>query len=108
MVVFIWATISTVVINVNGSILGNAPRLATRLRALVSYSPSMPGDVTQPLSIIDSGDPRAAQELLPVVYDELRRLATSRMAREGPGQTLQPTALVSVVDIHRLSIMMLL
>lgn len=54
----------------------------------------MPGDVTQLLSAIDSGDSKAAEELLPLVYDELRKLAASRMANERDGQTLQPTALV--------------
>ena len=57
----------------------------------------MPSEVTQLLSALDHGDPRAAEELLPLVYEELRRLATSRMARETPGQTLQPTALVHEV-----------
>ena len=52
------------------------------------------GDVTQILSAIEAGDPRAAEELLPLVYDELRKLATARMADEKPGQTLQATALV--------------
>ncbi len=51
-------------------------------------------DVTRILSAIDQGDPQAAEQLLPVVYDELRRLATAKMARENPGQTLQATALV--------------
>jgi RNA polymerase sigma factor (TIGR02999 family) len=51
-------------------------------------------DVTQLLSAIDAGDPRAADRLLPLVYEELRRLAASRMAQEKPGQTLQATALV--------------
>jgi RNA polymerase sigma factor (TIGR02999 family) len=46
------------------------------------------------LNAIDSGDPKAGEELLPLVYDELRRLAASKMAGEAPGQTLQPTALV--------------
>ena len=54
----------------------------------------MPGDVTQLLCAIDSGDPKAAEELLPLVYEELRRLAAHRMANEQPGQTLQATALV--------------
>jgi len=54
----------------------------------------MPSDVMQLLSAIDSGNPKAAEELLPSVYDELRRLAASKMAQEKPGQTLQPTALV--------------
>lgn len=51
-------------------------------------------DVTRILSAIKSGDPRAAGELLPLVYDELRKLATARLAQEKPGQTLQATALV--------------
>jgi RNA polymerase sigma factor (TIGR02999 family) len=51
-------------------------------------------DVTQLLAAAESGDPRAAAELLPLVYDELRRLAAARLAGEKPGQTLQPTALV--------------
>jgi RNA polymerase sigma factor (TIGR02999 family) len=51
-------------------------------------------DVTRILSAIEQGDPRAAGELLPLVYDELRRLARQRLAREQPGQTLQATALV--------------
>ena len=51
-------------------------------------------DVTRVLQSIESGDAKAADELLPLVYDELRRLATHRMAQESPGQTLQPTALV--------------
>jgi RNA polymerase sigma factor (TIGR02999 family) len=54
----------------------------------------MPGDVTQLLSAIESGNPKAAEELLPLVYEELRRLAAHRMAQERPGQTLQATALV--------------
>jgi len=51
-------------------------------------------DVTQLLSAIDAGDSKAADQLLPLVYEELRKLAASRMAQEKPGQTLQPTALV--------------
>jgi RNA polymerase sigma factor (TIGR02999 family) len=51
-------------------------------------------DVTQLLSACAAGDPHAATELLPLVYDELRRLAATRLAEEKPGQTLQPTALV--------------
>ena len=51
-------------------------------------------EVTHILNAIDQGDPRAADQLLPLVYDELRRLAAARMARETPGQTLQATALV--------------
>jgi RNA polymerase sigma factor (TIGR02999 family) len=51
-------------------------------------------DVTQVLQAIGRGDGRASDELLPLVYDELRRLAAARMAQEAAGQTLQPTALV--------------
>ncbi len=51
-------------------------------------------DVTQILSQIEEGDGRAAEELLPLVYDELRKLAAAKMAKEDPGQTLQATALV--------------
>lgn len=51
-------------------------------------------DVTQILQAIDQGDPHAADQLLPLVYEELRRLAAAQMAREQPGQTLDATALV--------------
>src|SRR5437588_976978 len=51
-------------------------------------------DVTRILSQIDAGDPAAAEQLLPLVYDELRRLAAAKLAQEKPGQTLQATALV--------------
>src|SRR5262245_55310792 len=51
-------------------------------------------NVTDVLSAIESGDARAASELLPLVYDELRKLAAARLAGEQQGQTLQPTALV--------------
>ena len=52
------------------------------------------GEVTRILSAIENGNAQAAKELLPLVYDELRRLAASKLAHEIPGQTLQPTALV--------------
>ncbi|HZL88897.1 MAG TPA: ECF-type sigma factor [Pirellulaceae bacterium] len=51
-------------------------------------------DVTRILAQIDSGDPTAAKQLLPLVYDELRKLAAAKLAHEKPGQTLQATALV--------------
>ena len=51
-------------------------------------------DVTQILNAIEDGDPSAADELLPLIYDELRRLAAARMAKESPDHTLQATALV--------------
>src|SRR5262245_51055612 len=63
-------------------------------------------EVTQILSRIDSGDPTAAEQLLPLVYDELRKLAAARLSNEKPGQTLQATALVHeaylrLVDVDR-------
>src|SRR5437763_3588065 len=51
-------------------------------------------DVTRILSAIEQGDPHAAAQLLPLVYDELRKLAAQKIAQEKPGQTLQATALV--------------
>jgi RNA polymerase sigma factor (TIGR02999 family) len=66
----------------------------------------MMSDVTRILSQIESGDRKAAEELLPLVYDELRRLASRRMEQEPPGQTLQATALVHdayirLVDVEK-------
>ncbi len=63
-------------------------------------------DVTQILSQIAQGDPNAAEQLLPLVYDELRKLAANKLASEKPGQTLQATALVHdayirLVDVDR-------
>ena len=52
------------------------------------------GDVTEILSAIEQNDPRAAEQLLPLLYDELRKLAAAKLANEKPGQTLQATALV--------------
>src|SRR5262245_1376458 len=51
-------------------------------------------DVTRILSAIERGDPRAAEQLLPLIYNDLRKLAAQRLAQENPGQTLQATALV--------------
>jgi RNA polymerase sigma factor (TIGR02999 family) len=51
-------------------------------------------DITRILSAIKQGDPRAAEQLLPLVYDELRKLAAAKLAQEKPGQTLEATALV--------------
>src|SRR5262249_53992140 len=51
-------------------------------------------EVTEILLAIEQGDPKAAEELLPLVYDELRKLAARKLAQEKPGQTLQATALV--------------
>ncbi len=63
-------------------------------------------DVTQILSQIESGDPSAAEQLLPLVYHELRKLAAARLAHEKPGQTLQATGLVHeaylrLVDVEK-------
>src|SRR5262245_24113074 len=63
-------------------------------------------DVTRILSAIEAGDPSAAAQLLPLVYDELRKLAADRMAQENPGHTLQATALVHeaylrLVDVEK-------
>src|SRR5437773_6295935 len=55
---------------------------------------SIMSDVTRILSAIEQGDPHAAEQLLPLVYEELRKLAAQRLAQEKPGQTLQATALV--------------
>jgi len=57
-------------------------------------------DVTQILQAIEHGDAKAANELLPLVYDELRRVAAHKMANEAPGHTLQPTALVHEAWLH--------
>jgi RNA polymerase sigma factor (TIGR02999 family) len=64
------------------------------------------GDVTRILGDIENGDPRAAAQLLPLVYEELRRLAAQKMVHEAPDQTLQPTALVHeaylrLVDVQK-------
>jgi RNA polymerase sigma factor (TIGR02999 family) len=56
--------------------------------------------VTQILHAIESGDAKAAKELLTLVYDELRKLAAQKMANEAPGHTLQPTALVHEAWLH--------
>jgi RNA polymerase sigma factor (TIGR02999 family) len=63
-------------------------------------------DVTQILNAIEHGDPHAAEQLLPLVYEELRRLAAQKLAQERPGQTLQATALVHdaylrLVDVEK-------
>src|SRR5260370_32926760 len=64
-------------------------------------------DVTRILSAVEQGDPQTPQELLPLVYDELRKLAAQKLALEAPGQTLQATALVHeaylrLVDTERI------
>jgi RNA polymerase sigma factor (TIGR02999 family) len=66
-------------------------RLSAGLRAVILDAMS---EVTRVLSAIEQGDPHAAAQLLPLVYDELRQLAAGKLAHEQPGQTLQATALV--------------
>jgi RNA polymerase sigma factor (TIGR02999 family) len=61
---------------------------------MVSGTVRRMNEVTRVLSALEQGDPSAAGQLLPLVYDELRKLAARRLARENPGQTLQATALV--------------
>ena len=61
-------------------------------------------DVTQVLSQIESGDPKAAEQLLPLVYEELRKLAAAKLAQEKPGQTLQATALVHEAYIRLVNV----
>jgi len=61
---------------------------------LIPFRERPVSDVTRILQPIEQGEPKAADELLPVVYEELRKLATHKMATERPGHTLQPTALV--------------
>jgi RNA polymerase sigma factor (TIGR02999 family) len=63
------------------------------LERIVCTIPPM-SEVTRILNSVAQGDPKAAEELLPLVYEELRKLAAHKMANEPPGQTLQPTALV--------------
>ncbi len=65
--------------------------LPFHLRAVILHRM---GEITRIMSAIEQGNPEAAGQLLPFVYDELRRLAAQRLAQEKPGQTLQPTALV--------------
>jgi hypothetical protein len=55
-------------------------------------------DVTGILSAFEQGDPRAAEQLLPLVYDELRKLAAAKLAQKKPGQTLEATALVHTAE----------
>ena len=57
-------------------------------------------DVTQILLQIEQGDPSASEQLLPLVYEALRKLAAAKLANESPGQTLQPTALVHEVYLR--------
>jgi RNA polymerase sigma factor (TIGR02999 family) len=73
---------------------GVSGSIVTVVKADGSGRPSAMTEVTQILAAIEQGDPQAAEQLLPLVYDELRKLASQRLAQEKPGQTLQATALV--------------
>jgi RNA polymerase sigma factor (TIGR02999 family) len=75
-------------------------------RGAPSLKAALMSDVTRILSAIEQGDPSAAEQLLPLVYDELRKLAAQKMRQEKPGQTLQATALVHeayirLVDVEK-------
>src|SRR5262249_48541384 len=76
-------------------VAGFRSRLASRRRTIGGMS-----DVTRILSAIEQGDPSAADQLLPLVYDELRQLAAQKLAQEKPGQTLAATALVQEADLR--------
>ncbi len=65
-----------------------------RARGVCAFVAALMNEVTRILSAIEQGDPHAAEQLLPLVYDELRRLAAHKLAQERPGQTLEATALV--------------
>ena len=89
---------------------GSARRLGQQAAIIVGAGPHLKAtpmpDVTRILSAIEQGDPSAAEQLLPLVYDELRKLAAAKMAQEKPGQTLQATALVHeaylrLVDVEK-------
>ena len=74
----------------NGLVTDRSQSLRSCVRCIITVMT----EVTRILDQIQQGDPNAADQLLPLVYDELRRLAAQRMAQEAPGQTLQATALV--------------
>src|SRR3954470_3404670 len=74
--------------------MGPAPSLGRPVGVDAASGPSTMNDFTRILSAIEHGDTEAAERLLPLVYDELRKLAAHRLTREKPGQTLQATALV--------------
>src|SRR6266481_2495290 len=79
-------------VSVLGDVLPVRGVLASRRKRI--YDIPFMTDVTQILNAIAQGDPNAASQLLPLVYDELRQLAAQKLAQERPGQTLQPTSLV--------------
>ncbi len=80
--------------------------LIRRIKDLTALQVTLMSEVTRILSAIEQGEPHAAEQLLPLVYDELRKLATQKLAQEKPGQTLQATALVHeaylrLVDVEK-------
>lgn len=77
-----------------GALANYLLRIARYIPAKSSVTFEQMSEVNRLLDAVAAGDPTAAAELLPLVYDELRHLASSRLASENPGQTLQPTALV--------------
>jgi RNA polymerase sigma factor (TIGR02999 family) len=82
-----------------GNVVGRAAVISVDAGLLPGYcarvdEPDTMSDATVMLAAVNAGDPNAAEGLLVLVYDELRRLAASKLASEAPGQTLQPTALV--------------
>ena len=76
-----------------GEKIGHRAGVLIHFSAVESRRATM-SEATLLLTAVEQGDPKAAERLLELVYEELRRLAASKMAREAPGQTLQPTALV--------------
>src|SRR4051812_11010181 len=72
----------------------NSPHLNTNGNVTAEYPDKNMSEATLLLTAVEKGDPVAAEQLLNLLYEELRRLATSKMAHEASGQTLQPTALV--------------
>ncbi len=81
-------------LNSLGALGGPLVRASERAHFGAAIVTGTMSDVTHILSQIEAGDPSAAEQLLPLVYDELRKLAALRMAQEKPGQTLQATSLV--------------
>ena len=80
-------------LNAGGGIAGKVVRFGVHTSRLDVYS-CLVSELTQILERVEQGDPKAADQLLPLVYEELRKLAAVKMAQEKPGQTLQATALV--------------
>ena len=84
---------------------GRATKVDATTSAILVMGLEM-GDVTRSLTAIERGERRSSEELLPLVYDELRKLAAQRLSHESPDHTLQPTALVHeaymrLVDVQR-------